>query len=175
MRKTIPVDIKTIILHECGYMCANPACRSIITLDIHHIVQVKDAGGNSADNLLALCPNCHALHHKGIIPKESIRAWKMIQLATSEAFDKASVNMLLLLEKISRLYVSGEGVLACASLVASGLIETTSTMSNIGGGGRFGGGTLAYTLTISEKGKDFVSAWKSGDQGKAIGALPQKH
>jgi hypothetical protein len=47
-----------------GYKCANPTCRNVFTLELHHIVWVKDGGGNEPDNLLVLCPNCHAPPHQ---------------------------------------------------------------------------------------------------------------
>ncbi|MCP5450830.1 MAG: HNH endonuclease, partial [Gammaproteobacteria bacterium] len=71
-RKPIKVDIKHQVLHESGYKCSNPVCRTILTLDIHHLEYVSKNGDNTPDNLLALCPNCHALHHKGIIPDNSL-------------------------------------------------------------------------------------------------------
>ena len=75
MRKKIPADCRQLVLHEAGYRCANPTCRTILTLDIHHLEYVSDDGGNDPANLLPLCPNCHGLHHSGVIPRESIRAW----------------------------------------------------------------------------------------------------
>ena len=30
-------------------------------LHAHHIVEVSKGGGNGADNLIVLCPNCHAV------------------------------------------------------------------------------------------------------------------
>ena len=102
-RRSIPVDVQHLVLHEAGYKCANPVCRTILTLDIHHLVPVADDGGNAPDNLLALCPNCHALHHRAEIPADSIRAWKMLLLALNEAYDRRSVDLLLALDKCGAL------------------------------------------------------------------------
>jgi len=78
-------------LHESGYKCGNPACHSVVTLDIHHLEQVSAGGGDTAENLLPLCPNCHALHHRGVIPADSIRAWKLLLLTINEAYDLARI------------------------------------------------------------------------------------
>jgi hypothetical protein len=59
------------------------------------LAYVSEGGKDEPENLLALCPNCHALHHKGEIPIDSLRAWKMLQLALNEAYDKKSINLLL--------------------------------------------------------------------------------
>jgi hypothetical protein len=40
--------------------------------DIHHINGKKISDPNNHKNLSYLCPNCHRLVHRGIIPKESI-------------------------------------------------------------------------------------------------------
>ena len=66
----IPPATRQLVLLEAGYMCANPACRRILVLELHHIEWVKDGGGNEPSNLLPLCPNCHALHTAGHIPHE---------------------------------------------------------------------------------------------------------
>src|SRR5688572_22739544 len=75
-RKAIPTAVRQQVLLEAGYMCANPRCRYIITLELHHMEWVKDGGENAADNLLALCRNCHGLHTVGEIPIEAIGVWK---------------------------------------------------------------------------------------------------
>jgi len=45
---------------SAGYRCTNLARRTILTLDIHHMVYVSEAGGNATENLVALFPNYHA-------------------------------------------------------------------------------------------------------------------
>ena len=37
-----------------------------VFLNQHHIVPVSRDGDNEIENLIFLCPNCHALIHKGI-------------------------------------------------------------------------------------------------------------
>ena len=162
-RKKIPVDIKRSVLHLGGFKCGNPACRSILTLDIHHIVQVSDNGENKPDNLIALCPNCHALHHRGEIPIESIRAWKLILLALNEAFDQKSIDQLLSLSLIGDLYVSGDGVLQCSALIANNLIDAHAFSARDSQGP-----APWYKINLSNKGKFFVEAWKEGNQEKAL-------
>ena len=159
-RKSVPVDAKALVLHEGGYRCANPACRMVLTLDVHHLEQVSDGGTNEPANLLALCPNCHALHHRGTIPVVSLRAWKHLLLALNHAFDTRLIDLLLTLSQHERLWVSGDGVLRCAAGIASGLIEAESRVN-----------ADNYFVRLTQKGQTFVSQWKAGNEQAAIGVV----
>jgi hypothetical protein len=52
-RQKLSIEIRQQVLHEAGYKCANPTCRSIITLDIHHLDYVSEDGENLPTNLIA--------------------------------------------------------------------------------------------------------------------------
>jgi len=162
-RQNIPIHTKTQVLHEAGYMCANPVCRTVLTLDIHHMEYVSEGGSNSADNLLPLCPNCHALHHSGEIPRESIRTWKMLLLSLNEAFNRKAIDILLALDKLGWIMMSGDGLLETAPLVASGLV-TATCHQEVSAGVRH----VSYELKFAEKGRLFIDAWKRGDQRAAV-------
>lgn len=167
-RKKPEVDVRQLVLHEAGYKCANPACRGIITLDIHHIVRVADEGKNHPDNLLPLCPTCHALHHAGHIPQASVRAWKMLLLAMNSAFDRPSVDLLLVIHKLGSLQVSGDTVATYSSLIVSGLLRRDCFSI-----GNFANSFSKYGLYLTDKGRAFVEAWIAGDQRTAIEQLPE--
>ena len=93
-RITIPPAIRQIVLLEAGYKCANPTCRHILTLELHHIVWVKNGGGNDPDNLVALCPNCHSLHTAGHIPADAIPCWKSLLVSLNSSI-RASADISL--------------------------------------------------------------------------------
>ena len=161
-RKTLLIGLRKLILHEGGYKCANPICRTILTLDVHHLTPISKEGQDEPENLLALCPNCHALHHKGEIPSESLRAWKMFLLALNEAFDQRSIDLLLALGSLGTHFVSGDGVLKCAALVAAGLVKVDTY--------KIGNTPIpAYSVELNEKGKRLVAGWKEGKQNDALG------
>lgn len=166
-RKSITVDVKQLVLHEAGYMCGNPACRMIITLDIHHLEYVSEGGANTAENLLVLCPTCHAQHHHGLIPRDSIRAWKFLLLALNEAYDRRSIDLLLTLDKVRMVRCSGDGLVNFASLIASQLVDCDGW----GQATPIDLSKFAYHITLSAKGRVFVDAWKAGDQKAAIESL----
>ena len=169
-RKAVPLDIKKQVLHEAGYQCSNPVCRTILTLDIHHIDYVSDGGENTADNLLALCPNCHSLHHKKQIPIESLRTWKMFQMSLNEAFDRRSINLLITIARQKCIDMSGEGVIECSSLIASGLASSKIFLHAQGPRGNRAGMPVKsiYKVELTEKGRLFYDAWMKGDQKEAI-------
>ena len=171
-RKKLRVDVKQLVLHESGYKCGNPICRHVITLDIHHLEQASDGGGDGPENLLPLCPNCHSLHHAGKISESSLRAWKNLLLALNEAFDRKSTDILLSLALLKAVYITGDGVLDCAALVASGLVDVRPGQHDLQPGTpRWDlGGAPLYTISLSTRGVAFVNAWKSGLQDEAIGA-----
>lgn len=171
----MPMSTRTLLLHECGYRCSNPACRMVLTLDIHHIEYVSEGGGDGPENLLPLCPNCHALHHQGHITRESLRTWKRLLLALNEGFDRRSIDTLLTLDILDGVMVWGDGLLACAPLVASGLLEVEEKSEIIEEEhllfGRDKVNRVAkYWMKLSARGRVFVDAWKRGDQDAAVRA-----
>ncbi len=53
-RKKLPAATKAAVLIEAGFRCAVPTCRQILAIDLHHIWEVKDDGGDDPLNLIAL-------------------------------------------------------------------------------------------------------------------------
>jgi len=171
MGRSISASTRRQVLHEGGYKCANPVCRTVLTLEIHHIVPVAEDGSDTADNLVALCPNCHSLHHKGEITEDSIRAWKMLLLAVNEAYDRESVDLLLALdESDGSIFATGDSLPHYSSLVAANLVEFSQH-----GGPNYGRGGPAHPpvyVRLTEKGRHLVTEWKKGNQRQAIEAMP---
>lgn len=148
---------------------------------------VSEGGDNSPSNLLALCPNCHHLHHKSHIPSDSIRAWKMLQLTLNEAFDKNSIDILLALDYIGGVIITGDGLLNCSALIASNLIYVTDNWIgtekqkepsalglSLGSGWRDVDRPLSigqYRISLTKKGQSFVTAWKNGNQSDAVNVV----
>lgn len=101
-RSHIPTSTKLQILTESGYMCSNPRCKHILTLELHHIEWIRDGGGNSPENLVALCSNCHDLHTHGHIPRGAIDAWKQMLMLVNGSLDRESLDLLLFLHKYEK-------------------------------------------------------------------------
>jgi hypothetical protein len=174
-RKDLPQRTITSVLTEAGYRCAVPTCRGILALDMHHIWEVSAGGGDDPANLVALCPTCHALYHRGTIREESIYSYKAMLVAVSRAFDLDAVDRLLFLSPLPKdgLIVSGDGVLQFARLIAANLASFEQKANN-----NFQ--IVTYALSITPKGKYIVEAWRRGDRaglaqalGGPVAAIPQ--
>ena len=162
-RKSIPNDVRQAVLIEAGYRCAVPTCRTILALDLHHVVPVSEDGDNTADNLIALCPNCHALHHRGEISEEAIRVYKGMLVALRNAFDQATIDDLLFLSLQDRpRFFTGDATLQFRRLVAAGLV-------NVGRGHPrdYRNPTCVETvhkIELTERGQLVMEAWRAGDK-----------
>jgi hypothetical protein len=167
-RRALPTDTRLAILTEAGYRCAVPTCRTILAIDLHHIEEVSEGGPDEMANLIALCPTCHALFHRGTIARESLYAWKAMLVALSHAFDAATIDDLLFLDAVrerkQELDISGDGVLRFSRLIGSGLAEFHVKIRS--------GTLLLYRVTLTPKGQQLVAAWKAGNRvelGRALG------
>jgi hypothetical protein len=128
-------------------------------LDLHHLYQVSEGGGNDPENLIALCPNCHALYHRGNIPADAIYSYKSMLVALSRAFDLEAVDRLLFLLMCEKdfVVVSGDGLVTFSRLIAAGLASAEQKANN-------NWLIVSYAINISQKGKQIIEAWKSGDR-----------
>jgi hypothetical protein len=172
-RKAIPIQVRTEVLIEAGYRCAVPTCRTILAIDLHHMVEVSNGGPDEASNLLALCPTCHALYHRGEIAVEAIGVWKSMLVSLNQGFDKKAKDKLLFLAAADRpkLY-SADAILEFAGLIASGLVKCGPERFEVKARGI--GADLSksrFPLELTAKGKMVLEAWRKGDQqalGKAL-------
>ena len=168
-RKSIKANVALEVLIEAGYRCAVPTCRNVLALDLHHLWQVSENGGDGSRNLIALCPYCHNLHHRGTIPAEALYAYKSLLVALTQAFDLEGVDRLLFLSSSQSepLIVDGTAVLQFARLIASGLAEFTLVANN-------NDQLVTYRLGITDKGAHLVHAWKSGNREQLALVMTQE-
>jgi hypothetical protein len=158
-RDKLPLNTRVIVLTESGYRCAVPTCRNILALDMHHIWEVSAGGSDDPSNLIALCPLCHGLYHRGTISQESIYVYKAMLVAITRAFDVEAIDRLLFLDscKTDFLVVSGDGLLHFARLIAAGLALADLKSNN-------NWQIVTYAINISDKGRHLIEAWKQGDR-----------
>lgn len=166
VRDKIPLSKKVVVLTEAGYRCAVPTCRNILALDMHHIWEVAAGGGDEPSNLIALCPTCHALYHRGTIRAESIHVYKAMLVAITQAFDLEAIDRLIFLESCNDdfLIVSGDGVLHFGRLIAAGLARVELKANN-------NNQIVSYAVNISKKGRQLIEAWKLGDRTRLSHAI----
>lgn len=164
-RKKFNVDLKLAVLTEAGYRCGVPTCRSILALDLHHLDQVSNGGGNVETNLIALCPTCHALHHRGTIPRSALYLYKAILVSLTRAFDLDAIDKLIFLKssQAKKLRISGDGVLSFARLIAGDLASFQLEMEN--------GPMLLYSVELTQTGCQLIDGWIKGDRNAVEKAL----
>lgn len=158
-RANLALNKRVIVLTESGYRCAVPTCRGILAHDMHHIWEVSAGGGDDLSNLIALCPTCHRLYHRGTIKQESIFVYKSMLVAITRAFDVEAIDRLLFLESCEKdfLVVSGDGLLHFARLIAAGLASVCQKANN-------NWLIVTYTVNLNDKGRQLIEAWKRGDR-----------
>jgi hypothetical protein len=158
-RKNLSLKTQVIVLTESGYRCAVPSCRTILAIDMHHIWEVSAGGSNDPSNLIALCPTCHGLYHRGTIKADSIYAYKAMLVAITRAFDVEAIDRLLFLESCKKdfLVVSGDGLLHFSRLIAAGLAIVEQKSNN-------NWQIVTYAVNINDKGRQLIEAWKKGDR-----------
>ena len=173
-RPYISPAVRQQVQIEAGYRCANPRCREIVVHDMHHIVPVKEDGENTPDNLIVLCPTCHALVHREGIPQRAILAWKGLLVSLNNPH-RVSADLLLTLYKEQKriddeskkkeqtappFRFSGDSLGFLSGLLTSGLIEISRRFS---GASYFGGSYPTFEVRLTDKGNALVSAWVAGD------------
>lgn len=61
--------IRTQAMKKYGQKCE--LCRYKLSLDVHHITPKSRGGAHEVDNLMVVCPNCHALITRKILQLDS--------------------------------------------------------------------------------------------------------
>ncbi|MET9294417.1 HNH endonuclease signature motif containing protein [Streptomyces sp. NPDC003077] len=74
-RPPIPRRLDRRVRVEAGHRCAVPVCRMPI-IEIAHIIPWAKVKKHEFDNLIALCPTCHALFDRGHIDRAAMRQYK---------------------------------------------------------------------------------------------------
>ncbi len=72
---SLPEDAKDKLMNAVWYRCENPHCNRTEFLDVHHIVAEIIGGTNRLDNLIVLCPQCHAAADSHEITEEELQSW----------------------------------------------------------------------------------------------------
>lgn len=81
-RKAIAQTLRLNLLEEVRFVCPNPECKvpsdkklSVRQFEIHHID--GDRSNSVAQNLIALCRNCHKLADSRLISEADLNYWKL--------------------------------------------------------------------------------------------------
>lgn len=93
-RPPIPAELRRRVLVEAGHRCAIPQCRSLVGVDLHHIVPWATCRKHEYENLIALCPNCHRMADSGTIDRKALRMYKQNLRSAHDEFSRFEVDLL---------------------------------------------------------------------------------
>jgi hypothetical protein len=159
-RPSIPPETKRRILMEAGYRCAVPTCRFPITENAH-IVSWADSKDHSYENLVALCPNCHAMYDSGRIDRAAIIAYKKKLMFLSEVYSPFELDVLDHLKSHKRALIPGE--LLVKRLLEEGIVthEEKIMIQGFGDGEDILG---IFSARLTDKGKRMLDDWSKVDE-----------
>lgn len=163
-RPDIPRPLRRAVLEEAGYRCAIPACGSETTVAAH-IVPWAKVREHTFDNLIALCPNCHARYDRGDIERLSILQYKTnLGLLTSRygEMERRVLSVLAPAPEGAAVGVPGGMELLLMYLLKDGLLVEVPVS---GGPTALVMGVQAFkTYTLTPKGREFAARWWSAQE-----------
>ena len=98
-RPKIPAELERSVLLEAGHRCAIHTCRHINVV-IHHIIPWAKCKEHEYENLIALCPNCHARADRGEIDRKSLRIYKANLRHAHDKFSQLELDLLFNLYQV---------------------------------------------------------------------------
>lgn len=87
--RSIPKDVKRAVRQRCGFGCAR--CGATIYEYEHFFPDFKDALSHDASSIVLLCPSCHSLVTKGVLPKEQVAEFSEKPAALARGFSNQSL------------------------------------------------------------------------------------
>lgn len=159
-RPNIPAELKRKILVEAGHRCAIPTCRSMVKVEIHHIIPWCECQEHKEDNLIALCPNCHTLAHDDKIDKACLKMYKAKLKELSDVYTPFEIDILFECDKKDGVPFSKYLNILLKRLIDSNLIYIEDT-----GVYQYAGGVdmSPCWIRLTEEGKVFVEDLKSNN------------
>jgi len=168
-RDTIPTEVKRAVLVEAGHRCAIPTCRATTT-EIAHIVPWADTQDNSFENLIALCPNCHArFDQKKEIDRLAVKMYKHNLSILNNRYGEFERRLFEVLAKSGeRVFVLGvAGDLLVANAAKDGFFEDKhdpginfEVKSDDGSSKIF---AMTYKYWVTDAGVEFIKRFANGD------------
>lgn len=156
-RPAIPSDLRRRVLVEAGHRCAIPTCR-YIDVEVHHIVPWAKAKRHSYDNLIALCPNCHARAGKGDIDRKSLRLYKANLRFAHDKYSQVEMDVLFDLyhkpKNQGGMWPPFNNILLLR-IIESGFIEIHKPKGSISIGGMQASPNV---ITITDEGRAFIDS-----------------
>ena len=156
-RPAIPSQLKREILMEAGHRCAIPACQKTPT-EVAHIIPWEQVRKHTFENLIALCPTCHARYDGGEIDRRSMHLYKANLSILTRRYGELEQRVLrLFVREPQRIEV---GMFGGVELLLMNLLEDRLIIDT----GRASGfviDDIPFTkfYAITPSGRDFIKRW----------------
>ena len=126
-RPPIPADLERSVLLEAGHRCAIHTCRQT-PVELAHIVPWSRCREHTQDNLITLCPTCHARFDKGEIDRKSMLEYKARLLVDSGRLSHFELRLLrkLRVEGTVEVWLLRDLELLIEGLVETGYVEVVN-------------------------------------------------
>jgi hypothetical protein len=160
-RAAIPQDLKRRILVEAGHRCAIPTCR-MSNPEIAHIIPYCEDQEYKYENLIALCPNCHARADRGEIDRKSLRMYKRIIQRLTDRYERFELTVLDELRQGHPVILAGNMTLLIKNLLDEELVKLDTIVGRMNF--IMGNITANVQVVLTQKGKDFIEEWKNANE-----------
>ena len=157
-RPAIPRALERAVLMEAGHRCAIPTCQQV-PVEIAHIVPWAQVKNNTFDNLIALCPTCHARYDTKQIDRMAMFQYKAnLALVNGRYSDLERRVLKMFVENpdIESVWIEKSLDILMMYLVQDGLVVQDRDIKY-----HFATGT-PYCLT--DKGRDFIGRWVNAEE-----------
>ena len=96
MRRHIPSIVRKKLTQESQSTCPFCGEDDVSTAEFHHIIPVSEGGGNSFENLIYTCANCHSRVTQGQTPLSEVKRMKKLLGRGKHPFfkDEAASNVI---------------------------------------------------------------------------------
>ncbi len=153
-RQPIPESLKRQVLVESGHRCAIPTCRTTVT-EVAHIIPWSVCKEHKYENLIALCPNCHARSEKGEIDREALRMYKRILQRLTDRYERFELLVLNELRQKKPVTIAENMTLLIKNIVDDGFVETDVIDKR----GFETNEPWQLHVLLTQKGKSFIEDW----------------
>lgn len=131
-RPPIPRQLEREVLLEAGHRCAMPTCHQT-PVEIAHIVPWEKVQEHTFDNLIALCPTCHARYDRGEIDRKSMLQYKANLSILSGRYCDLEQRVLRVFSQnpgVTRIWLPGGLYMLLMNLLDDGMILKLRQVTN---------------------------------------------
>jgi len=167
-RPPIPMQLQRQLKVEAGHRCAIPTCRQT-PVELAHIVPWSQVREHTFENMITLCPTCHARFDRGEIDRTAMRQYKANLTVIASRYGDLERRVLTIFAEnpnAEEVSVPGHLHILMSYMVVDGLVVLqpvkTSLAIKVDGEDITLYPPLIYRIT--PKGKEFVQKWLSAQE-----------